>query len=101
MEIIMFTVQVYSVKNRKPSLFTSFVCVEDTWGHAALLKSINSCNCLHPVSVFMNIVLWLKSWHLAEKPDFPHKHCRGGICTSYPKKLKQHSLMFFKAALEF
>jgi hypothetical protein len=29
----------------------------------------------HPssVSVFMNIVLWLKSWHLAEKPVFPHK----------------------------
>ncbi len=25
-----------------------------------------------PVSVFMNIVLWLKSWYLAEKPVYPN-----------------------------
>jgi hypothetical protein len=42
-----------------------------------------------PVSVFMNIVLRLKSWYLAEKPVFPSKHCRGGICTSHIKKWKQ------------
>ncbi len=41
------------------------------------------------VSVFMNIVLCLKSWYLAEKPVFPPKYSRGGICTSHPKKWKK------------
>ncbi len=40
------------------------------------------------VLVFRNIVLWLKSWYLAEKRIFPPEHCRGGICASQPKKWK-------------
>ncbi len=43
-----------------------------------------------PAAVFMNIVLWLKSWYLTDKPVFPLERRRGGICTeqctSHPKK---------------
>ncbi len=46
-------------------------------------------NVRYPVLVFMNIVLRLKSWYLAEKQVFPSKLCRGGTCTSHTKKLKQ------------
>jgi hypothetical protein len=52
------------------------------------------------VLVFMNIVLWLKSWYVAEKPVFPPKYSRGGIHTSHPKKWKQTWLMFSKAGIE-
>jgi hypothetical protein len=41
------------------------------------------------VSVSMNILLWLKSWYLAEKLVFPPEHCRGGMYTSHHKKWKQ------------
>jgi hypothetical protein len=49
----------------------------------------------------MNIVLWLKSWHLAEKPGFPHKHYKGGICTHHPQEIEENLTNLFKAALEF
>ncbi len=41
------------------------------------------------VSVFMNIVLRLKSWYVAAKPVFPPKYSRRGIHTSRPKKWRQ------------
>ncbi len=41
-----------------------------------------------PMSVFMNIVLWLKSWYLAEKPVFPPKHYRGGKCKKSPQEIE-------------
>jgi hypothetical protein len=43
---------------------------------------------MSPVLVFMNIVLWLKSWYLAEKPVFPPKHCRGGNMYQSPQEME-------------
>jgi hypothetical protein len=71
---------VWSVRNTY-ILYVNVYCVH---------THMNFVYVLYPsVSVFMNIELWLKSWHLVEKPVFPHKHCRDGICTNHPKKLKQ------------
>jgi hypothetical protein len=56
---------------------------------------------LWSVLVFMNIVLRLKSWYLAEKQVFPSKHSRGGICTSHTKKWKQTWLGFWKLLFSY
>jgi hypothetical protein len=49
------------------------------------VATLQVCLLLRP----LNILLRLKSWHLAEKPVFPPKYSRGGICTTHPKKWKQ------------
>ncbi len=65
--------------------------------HQKTSSGKNLINSQRQVSVFMNIVLWLKSWYLAEKPVFPPKYFRGGICTSHLKKRKQIWSIFVKS----